>query len=67
MAELTEVTCPLCLLSDEAGAMVAVALERTRFAQLEPILICRSCAYAIARAVRKTGELPPLREITDAS
>ncbi len=62
MAVLQEQTCPICLLADELGTMVPVDVPVPRFKESARVVLCRSCAWAIARAVKSTGELPPLGE-----
>lgn len=59
-------SCPLCLEADEPAVMVDVEISRPRLKQIAHVHICRSCAFTIAKAVRKTGELPPPQEVANA-
>lgn len=51
-------TCPLCLAADEVQSMVTVEIDRSVPRGRVAIMICRSCAGAMIRAVRKLE--PPL-------
>ena len=62
MAGLGGQSCPLCLRADEPASMVDVQIVHHIFTPRTRVQLCRDCAFAIARAVRGTGELPPPRE-----
>lgn len=63
MSDPLAVTCPLCLRADELDSMVAVPIPLHAFNPSIVMDLCRTCAFAVAKAVKKTGELPPFEEV----
>ncbi len=63
MASPGAVSCAFCYDVDEPASMIEVAIDSPALKHVIKHTICRFCGYAIARAVRATGELPPPREV----
>jgi hypothetical protein len=63
MSDSMAITCPFCLRADERDSMVAVDIQRMASRDLVTLWVCRACAFAVAKAVKKTGELPPFQEV----
>ncbi len=59
-------TCLLCFRADETASMVHVEIPHAFASAPRSYDLCRDCSWAIARACRKTGELPPIVEVIDA-
>lgn len=73
MAEIPEQSCPICLRADELPSMVPVEIPHALLNNQRSIIICRSCAFAIADCVEgvertpvevliSAGEVPPESE-----
>jgi hypothetical protein len=66
MAEVQrETSCFLCYQADETASMVDVDIDQPILKHVAHIKLCRWCATAIAKALKETGELPPLEQCTD--
>jgi hypothetical protein len=66
MAKVEPVTsCFLCYQADETLSMIDVDIDQPILKHVAHIKLCRWCATAIAKALKATGELPPLEECTD--
>ncbi len=58
------VSCPICLGAQDPADMVGALIERVFPAGIVTVELCRKCAYAIAGAVKATGEAAP-EEVKD--
>ena len=57
-------SCPLCLALDEAAGFVDIEIERVVPKGRAHVLLCRSCASAVVRAMAQAGE-PLAKELVD--
>jgi hypothetical protein len=51
-------TCPICLQADELPSMVPVEIPHAALVNMKHIVICRSCAFAIADCVEGVPRTP---------
>ena len=58
MDEIPEQTCPICLRADELPSMVPVEVSHAQLSNMRHIIICRSCAFAIADSVDGVPRTP---------
>jgi len=58
MAEIPEQSCPLCLQADELPSMVPVEIPHALMSNQRHVVICRSCAFAIADVVEGVPRTP---------
>lgn len=58
MAEIPEQSCPICLHADELPSMVPVDIPHAMLMNQRQIVICRSCAFAIADCVEGVPRTP---------
>jgi len=58
MAEIPEQSCPICLQADELPSMVPVEIPHALLANQKHVILCRSCAFAIADAVEGVPRTP---------
>jgi len=65
VAELDRTACFTCYEADETQSMVSVAIDRPLMKQVAQLKICRWCATEIAKALKATGELPPLETLLE--
>lgn len=60
MANDLATSCPLCLGTQDPADIVHAEIESTFPPGPRRIGVCRLCANAIAKAVKDTGDLPPV-------
>jgi len=60
-------SCFLCYQADETSSMVDVDIDQPILKHVAHIKLCRFCAVAIAKALKATGELPPLAQLLEES
>lgn len=65
--EPTSLACPLCLVLDEPGSMIDVAIERANPPDSVYIALCRRCAYAIVHAVAISDQPDPTQALGSGS
>lgn len=58
MAEIPEQTCTICLRADELPTMVPVEIPHALLDNMKHVIICRSCAFAIADCVEGVPRTP---------
>ena len=58
MDEIPEQSCPICLRADELPSMVPVDIPHALLLNQRAIVICRSCAFAIADCVEGVPRTP---------
>jgi hypothetical protein len=63
MAISEGLTCEICLRADDPEAMFSVAIPHAAHNVTRTAVLCRTCAWLIAKACRATGELPPLEAV----
>jgi hypothetical protein len=66
MPDSPAMTCWICLQADERDSMALLNRELVPKLPFVELAICRSCAFAIAKVIKATGELPPLPEVQSA-
>ena len=64
MDEIPEQSCPICLRADELPSMVPVDIPHALLMNQRQIVICRSCAFAIADCVEGVPRTPAPEAIT---
>ena len=67
MAEIPEQSCPICLHADELPSMVPVDIPHAMLMNQRQIVICRSCAFAIADCVEGVPRTPAPEAIEPVS
>ena len=67
MASFEAVSCEICLRPYPANNLFYVAIESDVQGQGRLAVFCKSCATAIAKALRATHELAPVEEASHES
>jgi C4-type Zn-finger protein len=65
--EIPEQSCPICLRADELPSMVPVDIPHALLLNQRQIVICRSCAFAIADCVEGVPRTPAPEAISPVS